>query len=1627
MTKKILAAIAAFFMVLTFIPAAVFAGEAYLSGDGSSGYYVNMPEKGTGDAELDLSDKGSGFSFTLYDDGGKGAAYSNSYEASLTVTAPENFIITVSGSGETESASYDYLKFYDGTDAQLGNDRYGGTFSVEGITTGENVLRIYFYSDSGINNSGFALTVKIIDKNSIATLTYTYGEETVSVMAEKDTEINLPAFTSFFTLPDRNAFSCWKQGDDEYKAGAPYAVSGDAVFEAVIEDEPPVIYDETLGYYSKTPVSGTVTANISDKEPGFVLSVYDNGGKDQKYSSNCSGCLFIEAPENTYLSVSGNGYTELGYDYLTLYNGDTADILSGKHSGNFTVSKRYTSGNVLKVQFTSDGGGDYSGFALEVTVVDPASVSEISFDAGEGSGTMPSLVGEEGTTFILPECTFTLPENTFFDYYTDGTNIYHPGDDFTLYESVTLTAVFVEKVFITYVWGEETEEIGTPKGKSTILKNFSDLFALPYSTAFMYWEKGGVQYNEGAEFTPGENVTFNAVLESLSPLTDDGNSGYYTLMPKKEDAELDLMDKENGFTFTVYDDGGKDGGYSINCDGSLTITAPEGYVFILSGKISSEYYDTLSIYDTDMTTLLGGYALSGYNLNIPELHSTGNKIKLQFTSSDYSYGYDGFELKVMLADPETLIKVSFDRGEGYGSMPDMSAVRGTEFTLPESTFYPEYNMMFSGYTDGTNIYGAGDTVVLSENTTFTALFAERVTVTYSYDYYTRQEYYAKGTSITLPEFSSMFELPARQLFDCWKTGDDEYKEGDEFTVNGNVNFEGILVPEPVLIEDGEGGWYVNMDKTEELTADISEKSAGFSFKVYDDGGKDADYSSRCSGYLTVNAPQGKILKISGAGETESKYWDYLIIYDTDGTTQLGSGKYGGVFSFDNITSSGNSVKIYFRSDSMTEKEGFELTVTVTEPATVTYAFEENIQSVVVEKGSEVKISKFEKLFELPYGKEFICWQNGEDNYAEGDIYTANSDITLTAVLAEMPRVTLDGGGATVLGGAGETVAEPIPVNSGEENIFPHAKLFFEIPEGKVFGGWKLGDNIYAVGDTFSITKDTTFTAVWLEPSPWDIMAETLNAEGGTDLGTLSLTEDLLGSTGSEMLYVPKGVSATLDLAGHKIDGTKTAAADEYGVIILVEGSLTITDTASGGDIKGGGIRVLNGGTLSWDGISDSYGASVESSYSLIDNETNERLDDTYCTTYFPTLKDALLASALPVTGYEESIETIPKHGNYMFAYNDEYVKMLSDATLPEGETWEINPRSDDMRSIWFDLNGKTLDILGTLTGGTPGTRTVGGVEEEVIYPTDFHIVSTTPGTVNLSGIIDVSIQPWTQDTYYFTAGGFGENASFFADGGTYFISGGSFLPTMTFNNGNQNASLSINISGDAEFEKLQYVIYDYADESPVIMTIEGDARINEMDYRVMGDGGGARPTLVMNGGYYAENPMTLFSGYVPVAPDDVDQNNLEQYYVDRYGSIVPYTELSDYEKTLFTDYYEVSETFRIDDGSVIMTGDIEEYAGQADWAAADSVYKFRIGAPDPTALTLNASRNGNEISYEIQNAPEDFVLIAAQYDGNCLTDIQIFENPAVSGTINMQGTGTVKLFLRDNSIVKPLLKTKELK
>ena len=133
--------------------------------DANGDDYINMPKTGIYDADIP-----SGVSsFNVYDDGGAKAQYSNSYDGGLVLTAPDHYVLQLTGTVTTEvqvNNPLDYLMVYDGgsTSAQKIGDKYGSDESGEDIGTlisSGKQMTLTFHSDNSGQRDGLDLKVTL--------------------------------------------------------------------------------------------------------------------------------------------------------------------------------------------------------------------------------------------------------------------------------------------------------------------------------------------------------------------------------------------------------------------------------------------------------------------------------------------------------------------------------------------------------------------------------------------------------------------------------------------------------------------------------------------------------------------------------------------------------------------------------------------------------------------------------------------------------------------------------------------------------------------------------------------------------------------------------------------------------------------------------------------------------------------------------------------------------------------------------------------------------------------------------------------------------------------------------------------------------------------------------------------------------------------------------------------------------------------------------------------------------------------------------------------------------------------------------------------------------------------------
>ena len=371
-------------------------------------------------------------------------------------------------------------------------------------------------------------------------------------------------------------------------------------------------------------------------------------------------------------------------------------------------------------------------------------------------------------------------------------------------------------------------------------------------------------------------------------LTEDTSEGsstaarWYVNVPSSGTNTLTLSDA-SVTTFKVYDDGGKNGNYSNNCKGTLTLTAPTGYVLQLSGSITTEMgNDNLTVYNgstTSDTKLLDAVFSTSWGEKSITATSTGNSMMLYF-KSDGSGNYRGLDLTVTLVSTSEEFGITVNSATGgsvAASVGGNSATKAKVNDVVTLTATPPSGYMVS------------DIIVKDEN---------NIPVAVSGGWYSNNQatFTMPGSAVTVtPSFTN-----------TWTA---------------------------------DGGLYVNMPATGTNTLTIP--SGVQSFKVYDDGGAGGsttngsagNYSNNCSGYLTLTAPTGYVLQLSGSITTE-KSSDNLTVYNGNTTSatklldEVSSSKDRTVTTITTVVSSGQSMMLYFKSDRDVNYTGLDLTVTL---------------------------------------------------------------------------------------------------------------------------------------------------------------------------------------------------------------------------------------------------------------------------------------------------------------------------------------------------------------------------------------------------------------------------------------------------------------------------------------------------------------------------------------------------------------------------------------------------------------------------------------------------------------------------------------------------------------------------
>ena len=202
-------------------------------------------------------------------------------------------------------------------------------------------------------------------------------------------------------------------------------------------------------------------------------------------------------------------YRMAGSNYMACPDGE----ITGLSAGNYFV--RYA--------------GDNNHFASSDTVVTvgdgkPLAECTITFNEGDGSGSMDSVTVKAETNYILPACGFTAPADQEFNAWEIGGMEYEVGDSYTVNGDTEIKALWENSVITptTYTVTVNNDGNGTASATPSAAEALTEitLTAMPKEGYhFKEWQviSGGVTIVDDKFIMPNDNVEVKAIFEKDAP------------------------------------------------------------------------------------------------------------------------------------------------------------------------------------------------------------------------------------------------------------------------------------------------------------------------------------------------------------------------------------------------------------------------------------------------------------------------------------------------------------------------------------------------------------------------------------------------------------------------------------------------------------------------------------------------------------------------------------------------------------------------------------------------------------------------------------------------------------------------------------------------------------------------------------------------------------------------------------------------------------------------------------------------------------------------------------------------------------------------------------------------------
>ena len=151
---------------------------------------------------------------------------------------------------------------------------------------------------------------------------------------------------------------------------------------------------------------------------------------------------------------------------------------------------------------------------------------------------------------------------------------------------------------------------------------------------------------------------------------------------------------------------------------------------------------------------------------------------------------------------EVKYKVSFNPGDGSGSMDAEEFIKGSKYNLPECKFEAPANKEFKSWRVNGEEKAVGDVITINEDTEITAIWQDKSIEKYKVTLVANNNIddnieteIEKGTNYTLPDCS--FTAPGGQVFKAWEVAGEEKAVGDVITINEDTEITATWRDKPI--------------------------------------------------------------------------------------------------------------------------------------------------------------------------------------------------------------------------------------------------------------------------------------------------------------------------------------------------------------------------------------------------------------------------------------------------------------------------------------------------------------------------------------------------------------------------------------------------------------------------------------------------------------------------------------------------------------------------------------------------------------------------------------------------------------------------------------------------------------